>query len=102
MVAGAGTGKTRVIVERVRRLLESRSRVNGADGDPLRLPPEAAAADREHPFAGPLLPEQVLVLTYNEPRVLHDGRTGGHARGGRHAVRAAARVVGRGPNPGSD
>ncbi len=65
VVAGAGTGKTRVIVERVRRLLERKGRVNGADGDPLRLPPEAAAVDREHPFAGPLLPEQVLVLTYN-------------------------------------
>jgi superfamily I DNA/RNA helicase len=38
VIAGAGTGKTRVIVERVRHLLETR--------------PD-------------LLPEQILVLTYN-------------------------------------
>ena len=38
VIAGAGTGKTRVIVERVRHLLETRE---------------------------DLLPEQILVLTYN-------------------------------------
>jgi DNA helicase-2/ATP-dependent DNA helicase PcrA len=65
VIAGAGTGKTRVIVERVRRLLATKGRTNGAGGDPLRLPLEAASVDLEHPFAGPLLPEQVLVLTYN-------------------------------------
>lgn len=45
VIAGAGTGKTRVIVERVRWLLETK----GAD------------AQRDDP----LLPEQILVLTYN-------------------------------------
>ena len=42
VIAGAGTGKTRVIVERVRYLLEHRE---------------------------DLLPEQLLVLTYNDERV---------------------------------
>jgi superfamily I DNA/RNA helicase len=81
VIAGAGTGKTRVIVERVRRLLETKGvpggsltgpgRTDGAAGpaarDPLVLPVEAAEAgvDPDDPFAGPLLPEQVLVLTYN-------------------------------------
>jgi len=74
VIAGAGTGKTRVIVERVRRLLETKGAPaapgEGAPGlpaaaDPLALPAEAAAADPDDPFAGPLLPEQVLVLTYN-------------------------------------
>ncbi len=45
VIAGAGTGKTKVIVERVRWLLETK----GA---------EAQADD-------PLLPEHFLVLTYN-------------------------------------
>ena len=74
VIAGAGTGKTRVIVERVRRLLETKGAPAGAGegapglpaaADPLALPAEAAAADPDDPFAGPLLPEQVLVLTYN-------------------------------------
>ncbi len=77
VIAGAGTGKTRVIVERVRRLLETKGAQGGAasgatrDRNPLALPTEAAeaapgtAADPGDPFAGPLLPEQVLVLTYN-------------------------------------
>jgi len=44
MIAGAGTGKTRVIVERVRWLLEAK----GGEDQSERL-----------------LPEQILVLTYN-------------------------------------
>ncbi|MGO9180730.1 MAG: ATP-dependent helicase [Candidatus Limnocylindrales bacterium] len=65
VVAGAGTGKTRVIVERVRRLLETKGVGGAPDGDVAWLPTEAAAADPDRPFDGPLLPEQVLVLTYN-------------------------------------
>jgi DNA helicase-2/ATP-dependent DNA helicase PcrA len=64
VIAAAGTGKTRVIVERVRRLLETKGALD-AGRDPLARPAEAAAADPDDPFAGPLLPEQVLVLTYN-------------------------------------
>lgn len=45
VVAGAGTGKTRVIVERVRRLLETKGGPAGTGG--LTLPAEAATADRE-------------------------------------------------------
>ncbi len=44
VIAGAGTGKTRVIVERVRWLLETKGATDNAD---------------------PLLPEHFLVLTYN-------------------------------------
>lgn len=47
VIAGAGTGKTRVIVERVRWLLETK----GATANPTP--------------ADPLLPEHLLVLTYN-------------------------------------
>jgi DNA helicase-2/ATP-dependent DNA helicase PcrA len=77
VIAGAGTGKTRVIVERVRRLLEMKGAPHGtpdaagaddasAGAAPAALlPAEAASADPDHPFAGPLLPEQILVLTYN-------------------------------------
>ena len=56
VIAGAGTGKTRVVVERVRHLLETK-------GGGTVLPPEPAEID--DPFAGPLVPEQILVLTYN-------------------------------------
>ena len=62
VIAGAGTGKTSVIVERVRWLLETYGR---------RTPGARAwiaAEPRErhgNPFAGPLVPEQLLVLTYN-------------------------------------
>jgi DNA helicase-2/ATP-dependent DNA helicase PcrA len=76
VIAGAGTGKTRVIVERVRRLLETKGAPHDAADastaaeapatvDPLALPAEAASADPDDSFAGPLLPEQILVLTYN-------------------------------------
>ncbi len=45
VIAGAGTGKTKVIVERVKYLLETTGEASGA--------------------ADPLLPEHLLVLTYN-------------------------------------
>ncbi len=45
VIAGAGTGKTRVIVERVRHLLATKGEESGA--------------------TDPLLPEHLLVLTYN-------------------------------------
>jgi DNA helicase-2/ATP-dependent DNA helicase PcrA len=58
VIAGAGTGKTRVIVERVRWLMETKGDLAGA------LPPEPTPRHGD-PFGSPLVPEQLTVLTYN-------------------------------------
>ena len=58
VIAGAGTGKTRVIVERVRWLLETKGDLRGG----MTAEPTPRHGD---PFGGPLAPEQILVLTYN-------------------------------------
>ena len=62
VIAGAGTGKTNVIVERVRWLLETHGERVATTG--AWVPAEPAPRHGE-PFTEPLVPEQLLVLTYN-------------------------------------
>ncbi len=62
VIAGAGTGKTNVIVERVRWLLETHGERVSTTGAWVAAEP---APRHGAPFTGPLVPEQVLVLTYN-------------------------------------
>jgi len=60
VLAGAGTGKTTVIVERARWLLERFGEGGPRDGEPTMGGVRAADGS-----VGPLLPENILVLTYN-------------------------------------
>ncbi len=62
VIAGAGTGKTSVIVERVRWLLETHGQRASGTGAWVAAEP---GARHGNPFGDPLVPEQILVLTYN-------------------------------------